>query len=81
MTRHEIALSVRFGALHLQNAVLAIVQNTMVTAHVRATSQIATPNIAEDMWRETLELGIRRLEFKRYSVIQRRNKVGEEIVK
>ena len=79
MTRHDLELWVTFGALYSQNMVLAAVQDGVVAAHVAATSRLATTNVAGDMWRETLELWIRELEFKRHSIKQRYNDIGEEI--
>lgn len=80
MTGHDLRLWVTFGALYSQNVILAGVQDGMVAAHVAHTSRLATTNIASDMLRETLELGIRRLEFKRHSIKQRYNDIGEEIL-
>ena len=79
MTKHDLALWATFYVLHTQNASLAVVQNGLVYMHVHAKSRLATTNIAGDMWRETLELGIRRLEFKRHSIKQRRDEIGKAI--
>ncbi len=80
MTTHDVRLWVSFGALYAQNAILAGVQDGMVSAHVAHTSRLAVPNIAGDMLRETLELGIRRMEFKRHTIKQRYIDIGEEII-
>ena len=80
MTIHDLTRWATFGLLHTQNAALATVQNHLVSMRVHAKSHIATTNIAGDMWRETLELGIRRLEFKRHSIKQRRDEIGKAII-
>ncbi len=80
MTKHDLTSWATFGILHAQNAALAAVQNGLVYMHVHAKSRLATTNIAGDMWRETLELEIRRLEFKRHSIKQRRDKIGKAII-
>jgi len=80
LTLHDLQLWATFATLYSQNMVLAAVQDGVVSAHVAHTSRLATPNIASDMLRETLELGIRRLEFKRHSIKERYTAIGKEIL-
>lgn len=79
-TLRLVSNAVHFAALRGQYVLLRKACNQAVALHVRFTPKSATPDTFNEIVLEQLGALVRRIEFRCYTIQERYNELGEEIL-